>query len=59
MDNCWDYNGGVSELRMGKALADGYRDKVFLMTKIDGRTKPKPPGRSTSHSSACKPTMST
>ncbi len=39
MDNCWDYNDGVSELRMGKALADGYRNKVFLMTKIDGRTK--------------------
>ena len=34
MDNCWDYNGGVSEVRMGKALADGYRGKVFLMTKI-------------------------
>ena len=39
MDNCWDYNGGVSEERMGKALLDGYRKKVFLMTKIDGRTK--------------------
>jgi predicted oxidoreductase len=39
MDNCWDYNGGQSEVRMGKALRDGYRDKVFLMTKIDGRTK--------------------
>ena len=39
MDNCWDYNDGVSELRMGKALAGGYRNKVFLMTKIDGRTK--------------------
>jgi uncharacterized protein len=37
MDNCWDYNGGASESRMGKALRDGYRDKVFLMTKIDGR----------------------
>ena len=39
MDNCWDYNGGVSEIRMGKALRDGYRDKAFLMTKIDGRSR--------------------
>jgi predicted aldo/keto reductase-like oxidoreductase len=39
MDNCWDYNGGASEIRMGKALRDGYRQKVVLMTKIDGRTK--------------------
>lgn len=39
MDNCWDYNAGASEIRMGKALRDGYRDKVFFMTKIDGRTK--------------------
>ncbi len=39
MDNCWDYHDGGSELRMGKALRDGYRDKVFLMTKIDGRSK--------------------
>jgi diketogulonate reductase-like aldo/keto reductase len=39
MDNCWDYNDGVSEVRMGKALQGGYRNKVFLMTKIDGRTK--------------------
>jgi len=39
MDNCWDYNEGVSEIRMGKALRDGYRDRVFLMTKIDGRSK--------------------
>lgn len=38
MDNCWDYNGGESEARMGKALRDGYRDRVFLMTKVDGRT---------------------
>lgn len=38
LDNCWDYNGGLSEERMGKALADGYRQKAFLMTKIDGRT---------------------
>ena len=39
LDNCWDYNDGVSEERMGKALRDGYRQKAFLMTKIDGRTK--------------------
>ena len=39
MDNCWDYNGGASESRMGKALRDGYRHKAFLMTKIDGRSK--------------------
>jgi predicted aldo/keto reductase-like oxidoreductase len=39
MDNCWDYNGGQSEVRMGKALRDGYRKKVFLMTKIDGRDR--------------------
>jgi predicted aldo/keto reductase-like oxidoreductase len=39
MDNCWDYNDGKSEERMGKALRDGYRQKVFLMTKIDGRMR--------------------
>ena len=39
MDNSWDYNEGQSEILMGKALKDGYRQKVFLMTKIDGRTK--------------------
>ncbi len=34
-DNSWDYNGGRSEERMGKALAqDGKRKKVFLMTKF-------------------------
>jgi predicted aldo/keto reductase-like oxidoreductase len=38
LDNCWDYNAGLSEERMGKALQDGYRQKAFLMTKIDGRT---------------------
>ncbi|BDI33630.1 oxidoreductase [Capsulimonas corticalis] len=39
LDNCWDYHNGGSETRMGKALAEGgYRDKAFLMTKIDGRT---------------------
>ena len=39
LDNCWDYNGGESEIRMGKALRDGYRQKAFLMSKIDGRNK--------------------
>ena len=42
MDNSWDYNNGdgqEGETKMGKALRDGYRQKVFLMTKLDGRTK--------------------
>lgn len=40
IDNCWDYNEGRSELRVGAALSQaGYRDKVFLMTKVDGRSK--------------------
>jgi aryl-alcohol dehydrogenase-like predicted oxidoreductase len=39
LDNSWDYNGGESEKRMGAALRDGYREKAFLMTKFDGRTK--------------------
>lgn len=37
-DNSWDYNQGESERRVGKALR-GYRDRVFVMTKFDGRTK--------------------
>jgi len=39
LDNSWDYNDGASEIRMGKALQDGYRDRAFVMTKIDGRSK--------------------
>jgi len=39
MDNCWDYMDGKCEVWMGKALRDGYRQKVFLMTKFDGRTR--------------------
>jgi aryl-alcohol dehydrogenase-like predicted oxidoreductase len=39
LDNSWDYNDGTSEIRMGKALRDGYREKAFLMTKIDGRSR--------------------
>jgi uncharacterized protein len=38
LDNCWDYNDGISEVRMGQALRNGYRQKVFLMSKMDGRT---------------------
>ena len=38
MDNCWDYAGGEAEVLMGRALRDGYRERVFLMTKIDGHT---------------------
>ena len=34
LDNAWEYNAGISEMRMGMALAqDGYRQKAFLMTK--------------------------
>lgn len=39
MDNCWDYADGKCESWMGDALRDGYRQKVFLMTKFEGRTK--------------------
>ena len=39
LDNSWDYNDGASEVRMGKALRDGYRERAFVMTKIDGRSK--------------------
>jgi predicted aldo/keto reductase-like oxidoreductase len=39
LDNSWDYNDGNSEIRMGKALRDGYRERAFLMTKIDGQTR--------------------
>ena len=37
LDNAWCYNEGRSESVMGKALADGYRDRVVLMTKNHGR----------------------
>ena len=38
LDNSWDYHKGASEKRMGRALRDGYRERAFLMTKIDGRS---------------------
>jgi len=34
-----DYNEGASEIRMGKACGTAYREKAFVMTKIDGRSK--------------------
>jgi predicted aldo/keto reductase-like oxidoreductase len=37
LDNAWHYNDGRSEELMGKALKDGYRKKVYLMTKHHGR----------------------
>ena len=40
VESSWDYDWGLSEYRIGQALRDGYRQKVFLATKIDGRTKP-------------------
>lgn len=39
LDNCWDYHEGASELRMGKALRDGYRDRAFVMSKIDSHSR--------------------
>lgn len=39
MDNSWDYHAGESERRMGRALQDGYRERAFLMTKLDSRTR--------------------
>ncbi|MBN1400896.1 MAG: aldo/keto reductase [Anaerolineae bacterium] len=37
LDNAWCYHAGKSEEIMGHALRDGYRDRVFLMTKNHGR----------------------
>ena len=39
LDNSCDYHNGGSEICMGKALRDGYRKRIFLMTKYNGRTR--------------------
>jgi aryl-alcohol dehydrogenase-like predicted oxidoreductase len=39
LDNSWDYNKGESEKRVGAALKGGYREKAFVMTKVDGRSR--------------------
>ena len=59
MDNSWDYNEGGASAGWARPCQDGYREKVFLMTKIDGRTKKEAAARSTSRCSACRPTTST
>ena len=59
LDNCWDYNGGKSEERMGMALAEpSRREKAFLMTKLDGRTRKRRASSSSSRSSGCAPITS-
>ena len=59
LDNSWDYNAGVSEIRMGKALAGGYRNRVFLMTRLMDAPVPQPRSRSMNRCSACRPIAST
>lgn len=39
IEAAWDYHSGLSEYRLGKALLDGWRKKVFLTTKINGRRR--------------------
>jgi aryl-alcohol dehydrogenase-like predicted oxidoreductase len=43
-DNAWDYLGGRAEEWMGQCLEGGWREKVFLMTKVCTHGKPLPQG---------------
>jgi aryl-alcohol dehydrogenase-like predicted oxidoreductase len=43
-DNAWDYHGGKAEEWMGEAMTEGWRDKVFLMTKVCTHGHPLPRG---------------
>ena len=57
LDNCWDYHDGESEIRMGDALRDGYRQKAFLMTKFDGRTRESTAKQIDESLQRCRPIM--
>jgi len=57
LDNCWDYDDGESEIRMGDALRDGYRQKAFLMTKFDGRTRESTAKQIDESLQRCRPIM--
>src|SRR2546428_7061455 len=37
LDNCWDYNGGASELRLGKGVRGGHRGNAVFLTQNDSR----------------------
>src|SRR5215467_8622787 len=47
MDNCWDYANGKCETWMGNGLRDGYRQKIFLMTKFYCFTRIRTPPKIT------------
>jgi len=57
LDNCWDYDDGESEIRMGDALRDDYRQKAFLMTKLDGRTRESTAKQIDESLQRCRPIM--